>query len=338
MGKQIVQCFSENFSLREIVEENRGEKVQLELNLVRKANGEWIKIPILLVSGEMSGELLLVDGGCHGDEYEGSEGIIESWKSLSSENMRGAFVGIPALNLDAFGSMSRYNTNDFVPVDLNRAFPGHEQGYATDFLARYYLEHFIKRASGLITLHGGGNTLYLSPVTCFPDTGSEISGKSEQMAKAFGFEVLWRDNGVDPSSGLMDQTAYLNGIPVVTAEIGGQCIRHQERERCIGKIKDGIVNVMKLFHILDGPVKQFSNQFSVNLEYIYSNHGGIHKPQKRDGETVTKGDLLSIITDVFGNEIERVHAPHDGRVVGYLVYSIVNPKSWVYMIGTEVKA
>lgn len=337
MDKKIVQCFSENFSLRQIVEENRGKKAQIELNLVRKANGEWIKIPILLVSGEKSGELLLVDGGCHGDEYEGSEGIIETWKSLKPEKMRGAFVGIPALNLDAFGNMSRYSSNDFVPVDLNRAFPGNEQGYATDFLAAYYLDNFIKKASGLVTLHGGGNTLYLTPVACFPDTGTEISSKSEQMAKAFGFEVLWRDNGVDPASGLMDQIAYLSGIPVVTAEIGGQCIRHQEREHCIGRIKEGIFNVMRLFHILDGPAEQYSNQIPVNLEYIYSNHGGIHKPQKRDGEIVTKGEVLSVITDVFGNEIERVNAPHDGRVVGYLVYSIVNPKSWVYMIGTEVK-
>ncbi|MCI8645603.1 MAG: hypothetical protein HFE76_02140 [Firmicutes bacterium] len=335
--EKILQLSAADFSLKKLIEENRGNKRQLELNLVRKANGEWMKIPILLVSGTEPGNILLADGCCHGDEYEGTEGIIETWRNLGPESIKGAFVGIPALNLDAYGSMNRYSGNDFVPVDLNRAFPGNEQGYVTDYLANYYLEHFIKEASAVVTLHGGGNTLFLSPVVCFPDTGTEVSRKAKEMAEAFGFDFLWHDEDIDPAFGLMDQHAYLNGIPVVTAEIGGQCIRHREREECIQRIQRGILNVIKVLEILGDPVQSFEQPCSVHLKYIYSTHGGIHKPQKRDKERVKKGETLSIITDVFGNEVERIKAPYDGIVVGYLVYSIVNPKSWVYLMGTEVK-
>lgn len=334
--QNIVQLSATDFSLESLVQQSRGKKLQAELNLVQKANGEWLKIPILLAAGEEQGDILLADGCCHGDEYEGTEGIIETWKSIEPKELKGAFVGIPALNLDAFGSMNRYGTGDFVPVDLNRAFPGSKQGYATDYLANYYLEHFIRAASAVVTLHGGGNTLFLSPVCCFPDTGTEVSRKSEEMARAFGFEFLWHDKVIDPAFGLMDQHTYLSGVPVVTAEIGGQSIRHREREQCIQRIQSGLLNVMRLRHILEGPVERFEHQQSVELEYIYSTHGGIHKPQKRDKEKVYKGEVLSIITDVFGNEIDRICAPHDGIVVGYLVYSIVNPKSWVYLMGTEV--
>lgn len=335
--EHIIQVSAEDFSLKKLVEQSRNKKIQAELNLVQKANGEWLKIPILLAAGEKPGDILLADGCCHGDEYEGTEGIIETWKALDPKELRGAFVGIPALNLDAFGSMNRYGSGDFVPVDLNRAFPGSKQGYATDYLANYYLEHFIKQASAVVTLHGGGNTLFLSPVSCFPDTGTEVSHKSEEMARAFGFHFLWHDKNIDPSLGLMDQHTYLSGIPVITAEIGGQSIRHEERKQCVQKIQSGLLNVMRLFEILEEPVEHFQNQQSIELEYIYSTHGGIHKPQKRDKDMVKKGEVLSIITDVFGNEIDRVCAPHDGIVVGYLVYSVVNPKSWVYLIGTEVK-
>lgn len=335
--QNVIRLSADEFCLKDVIDSNQSRKLQIQVDLVKKANGEWIKIPVLLAVGKEKGDILLADGCCHGDEYEGSEGIIKTWQSLRTEDMKGTFVGIPALNLDAFGSMDRYSRNDFVPVDLNRAFPGNVNGYATDYLANYYLENFIKKASGIVTLHGGGNTLFLTPVCCFPDTGNEVSRKSEEMAKAFGFDVLWHDKIIDPSFGLMDQHAYLNGIPVITAEIGGQCIRHQERETCIKRVEEGLFNVMRLFGILNEKIKKTGEMISVGMEYIYSNHGGIHKPQKGDGERVKKGEVLSIITDVFGNETERIYAPHDGIVVGYLVYSVVNPKSWVYMIGTEVK-
>ena len=38
--------------------------------------------------------------------------------------MKGSFIGIPALNAEAFAEMKRYNTLDFVPQDLNRIYPG----------------------------------------------------------------------------------------------------------------------------------------------------------------------------------------------------------------------
>ena len=94
---------------------------------------------------------------------------------------------------------------------------------------------------------------------------------------------------------------------------------------------------MRLFDIVSGEVVKKEPEYIVNLSYIYSNNGGIHKPLLKDGERFSKGQVLSEITDVFGNVTEKITAGFDGVVVGYLAYSAVNPKSWVYLVGEEVK-
>ncbi|WP_130861844.1 succinylglutamate desuccinylase/aspartoacylase family protein [Bacilliculturomica massiliensis] len=326
----------ENFNLKEELKK-RGTKKIGYVPFAQKANGSWVSIPVMLAVGKKEGPVLLADGCCHGDEYEGTEGIIAAFDALDVSEMSGAFVGVPALNLDAFGEMRRYNGNDFVPVDLNRTFPGNEEGYFTSSLAHFYFNNFIKHANGLITLHGGGNYLYLSPVTNFQHMGDETSKMSEAMARAFGFEVLWRDDECSGEQGMEDQVSYLNGVPAITPEIGGQATRLHHREETVGRIREGIMNVLRLFKILDGEVKTFDDQYYVNLEYIYSRHGGIHKPLKKEGEEVRKGETLSIITDVFGREVDRVLSPYDGVVVGFLAYSIINPRSWSYLLGRDVK-
>ena len=333
---EIKEIQAENFDLEQMIRQCRGKKTMFYLNLVRKITGDWLKIPVMLVSGKEEGKTLLADACCHGDEYEGAEGIIAAFSALDPERMKGAFIGIPALNLDAFGNMNRFSSNDFVPVDLNRAFPGSETGTATNYLSYFYFHQFIKKSDGLITLHGGGNTLYLSPVACYPKKDDPVSAMSEKMARAMNFDFAWEDIDIDPSYGLMDQNTYLAGIPVVTAEIGGQSVRHFRRAEDIQRIREGLQNVMRLFEILPEKAADYTPDYRVNLTYLYSNNGGIHKPIKKDRERFAKGEVLSEITDVFGNRIETIRAPFDGIVVGYLAYSVVHPKSWTYLIGKEV--
>lgn len=325
-----------DFNLKEMLKE-RGTKKIGYVPFARKTNGAWVQIPVMIATGKYDGKTILADGCCHGDEYEGAEGVVAAFNAVDVENMHGNLIVVPAENLEAFGEMRRYNGCDFVPADMNRIYPGNKEGYLTHALTDYYFKEFILNVDGVITMHGGGNYLYLHPVTNFQYMGDETSRQSESMARAFGFGFLWRDDVCSPAAGFEDATSYLNGVPCITPEIGGQSTRLHHREEHIEMIKDGIINVMRLFEIIEEPVKTFDDQYYVNLEYIYCTHGGIHKPQKKAAEEVKKGDVLAIITDVFGNEIDKVICPYDGVVVGFLAYSVINPKSWSYLIGRNVE-
>ena len=99
---------------------------------------------IMLAVGAQDGPTLVVDACNHGDEYEGTEGIIKTFEGLDVSKMKGSFIGIPALNAEAFAEMKRYNTLDFVPQDLNRIYPG-GTGPMTAYVCSWYCENIIKR-------------------------------------------------------------------------------------------------------------------------------------------------------------------------------------------------
>ena len=114
--------------------------------------------------------------------------------------------------------------------------------------------------------------------------------------------------------------------------------RHQYTlvKKWSGDIQADVAMLKQAIRILIDNAVKYTPEYRVNLTYLYSNHGGIHKPLKKDRDRFRKGEILSEITDIFGNRLETVRAPFDGVVVGYLAYSVVHPKSWIYLIGKEV--
>lgn len=328
----------EKFELKKELEE-RNRKIFGMIPIARKPDNSWISIPIMIAIGKEEGPVILAEACAHGDESEGTEGIIKTFYQLETKKMAGTFVGVPALNLGAFAQMRRYCDYDFVPVDLNRSFPGNPKGSVTLAIGDYYTENILKKADAVISMHGGGNYLYLEPVTLYQNYGDEISERSRAMAEAMGFDALWQNNVCIPGNGILDEVAYSYGIPAITAEIGGQSTRiADKREENIKKISDGMLNVLRLWNVIDETVLAFDSQYHVEMEYLFINHGGICTPQKLGGERVKKGETLAVITNIFGEEVDRLLAPFDGIVIGYWAYTVCQPKSWVYMLGREVKA
>lgn len=326
----------ETFDLKEELKV-RNRKEYGFIRIALKPTGEWVNLPILMVIGAEDGPVILADACSHGDEHEGAEGIIKAYHALNPAVMKGSFIGVPVVNLEAFTSMRRYGEADFVPVDLNRAYPGKAQGSLTQSVGNYHFKNLVENADALITIHGGGNHLYLEPITLYQNYNDEISAKSKEMAKAFGFDALWQNSICIKENGIMDELAYLSGVPAITPEIGGQSTRVEHRDEHIEKTKNGIFNVLRLWNVLDEEVETSQTQYHVDVEYLYCTHGGFTHPQKKGGERVKKGETLAIITNVFGEEVDRLLAPFDGKVIGYWAYSVCQPKSWIYMVGHELE-
>ncbi|WP_343208363.1 M14 family metallopeptidase [Anaerolentibacter hominis] len=326
----------ENFNLKEELKERNTKKMGW-IPVAQRPNGSWIQIPIMIATGAKDGVTVLADGCNHGDEYEGPEAIADAFYKLDTSKMSGNFVGVPAVNIEAFAQMMRYNTTDFVPLDLNRIYPGSPAGPMTAYLCNFYTENVLKQVDALITIHGGGNCEYLEPVVLYCGEDGEIANTSREMAEAFGFNVLWKNMRYDAGSGIEDEHAYTLGIPAITPEIGGQCTRlNGLREENVARACQGILNVLTYFHVLEGETPKTEEQHHYDIDYIFNHHGGVHKPLKKQLDEVKKGDVLSEIYNVFGEKIDEVIAPFDGVVIGYWTYSVCQPHSWVYMVGKKM--
>lgn len=325
----------EPFDLTSLIRE-RGVKKTGFVDIARKVDGTTVRIPYMIVCGEQDGPVFLTDGCNHGDEYEGAEAIIKTANRLRCEDLRGTFVGIPALNLEAFNAGLRIAPIDWSYQDLNRAYPGNETGLITSRIARFYMENFVRHADYLISFHGGGNSLYLEPLVTYMPPDTELGKTTYQMAKAFGVNVLWRMQNL-PFSGVVTVEAQKSyGVPAIIPEIGGHCVRHEHRDYYVDVCANGIQNVMKRFGMLEGEVPDVQNPVDVELRYLHTDHGGIHKPLKRPLEDCRKGEALSEIHDLFGNKVGEVVAPFDGVIIGYWCYTTIHPGNWAFLYGKRV--
>lgn len=76
-----IKEYDESFDLTQALQK-KGTKEYGFIHLAQRANGSWVNIPIMLAVGAQDGPTLVVDACNHGDEYEGTEGIIKTFEGL----------------------------------------------------------------------------------------------------------------------------------------------------------------------------------------------------------------------------------------------------------------
>lgn len=326
------------FSIEDISAEN-GSKTFGWIKIGRSPNGSMIGIPIIIVNGAGDGPKLCVDGCVHGDEYEGAEAILELGKTLDPTELKGTLMAVPVVNVPAFEAGLRANPLDYDRYDINRIFPGSEDGHVSQRIAFKHFNEVISRADFYISLHGGGNFEFIEPFVNFSaDQGlpANLINKSMDLAEAFGLGIVNRR----PSSfeGGARLAAARRGIPSITPELGGQCERADRRKHNVDLFVRGIRNAMKYLGMMEGELERPKSQILVETTEIRCQNGGLQIPQVRPGERVSRGDpLVRILTPFFGDEIECVKAPFDGITCLMWAYPIVQPGDWVTHLGKIIR-
>ena len=312
----------------------RGSKTKGFVNVAIKPDGTYVRIPVFVITGEEEGPTILVDACTHGDEYEGAEAIIRVARELQPAQLKGTFVGIPALNLDAFAAVSRISPLDF--TNLNRVFPGDPNLFITQRVANTYIEKFVKNADYIISFHGGGDVLYLESLVGYQPPVDELGKTTFEMAKAFGTEVIWRMQNL-PFNGVSVVEARKLGVPAILPEIGSHCTRQYDREKNVDLCATGIQRVMRHLGISTMPVATpVQEQIDTELHYVHTDFGGIHTPVKGRMERVKKGEVLARVTDIFGEQLGEIIAPFDGLVLGYWSIPVIQPGDWSYLFAKEL--
>lgn len=314
----------------------RGAKFFGFIDLAQKVDCSQIRLPYMIVCGKRDGPVVLADCCVHGDEYEGAEAISMLYRELNPESLRGTFIGVPALNLEAFNAGSRVAPIDWSYQDMNRAFPGNPNGMISSRVAHFYFENFVRKADYVVSFHGGGNGLYLEPLATYQPGDSEIAQSTYRMAKSFGVPVLWRHSHL-PFAGTLTIEAERAGIPNICVELGGQGIRHDHREEMIALAQRGLVGIMQEFGMLDGAPPR-RDSVEVEIVYIHSDEGGYHKLACRAMDLVGKGSVISEVFDLFGEKVSEIKAPFDCYICGYWCYSTIHPGNWAFLLGKPVSS
>lgn len=305
-----------------------GKKKKAYLAVTQTPGGQPLGFPLMVVNGAKAGPILLVDGAVHGDEYESSEAIRAIWRELDPKALNGAFVGAPVVNVPAFEAGQRASPAD--GMNMNRVFPGKLDGFQTEQLAYYFYHEVLAKCDMVVDMHSGGVALAISPTVIYREMGSdELQAKAKELAYATGIDLVWQGGG--KWGGAISVEGMRAGKPTITVQLGGEgrCLDH-----FVDAHRRAIENVMKHYHMIPGTPDLPKERIICPGSFNLSTKGGLFRTKKQLRDLVKKGEVIATISDLFGDVVEEVRAPHDGIIVSQRTFATIHAGEWTVFVGT----
>lgn len=297
-------------------------------------NGTTIHVPHVIISGDPAGPTLLVTAGIHNAEFVGIQAAIELSREIDPEDLRGTVVIVPLANPSGFEN----RTMSLVYEDgrnLNRVFPGDRQGTEAYRLAYMLFHSFIKNADAYVDLHSGDGFEELIPYVYYVGD-TDVSEKSAAMAACVDVKYCVKSRC---KSGGAYNLASVNGVSSVLIERGQ--LSQLPREQ-VEQDKADVLNIMKHLGVFekhpgiyekgpgiyekgpgilekhsdihDGDAVTFNKQILLETD-MHAPATGCWYPSKHAGDSFSKGEVLGVIKDYFGETLHEVSAPEDGMIL-----------------------
>lgn len=271
--------------------------------------------PILAyrMGGQEQGARIVITAGVHGCEYVGVQTVRALMKRLKTEHLKGEVILVPMVNEEGFYEGAK----QMVPSDgknLNRCFPGNIQGTVTERMAAALEQALYPDTTFLIDLHGGDVNERLTPLVFCPVDGEKSvveTAKEAARALTVPYRVASR-----AKNGLYSWAVQC-GIPALLLERGCQGVwREAEVEYTVRDI----YRILEHFHVIDAGASRGTEKQQVEIqcaEYIEAETQGFWNPTVTERMDIRQGDILGIMTDIYGNVIREYRAQFDGVVMYY---------------------
>ena len=267
--------------------------------------------------------------GTHGDELEGQYVCYELQRRIR-ENI-GCLTGIvdvyPAINPLGIDSITRGIPG--FDLDMNRIFPGSEDGSMPEYIASGIIED-LSGSAAVIDIHASNIFLEEIPQVRINELSRDTL---VPLAKLLNTDYIW----VHSSATVLESTlAYsLNsiGTPTLVVEMG---VGMRITKKFGDQLTDGIFTLMKELGIWSGEVvtpKEPIISEDGEVSFLNAGKSGVFVPSVEHWKNVKRGDLIGDILNPLTGEInERISSPTDGIVFTLREYPIVNEGSLIARI------
>ena len=299
-----------------------GESATLDLPMASLYSHAPMSLPLQVIHGRRDGPCLFVSAALHGDEINGVEIIRRLLHLPLLKKLRGTLLAVPIVNVYGFVNRSRYLPDR---RDLNRSFPGSDQGSMAARLAELYTEEIVTRSDYGIDLHTGAihreNLPQIRANLDDPETA--------RIASVFHVPVLLNS---DLRDGSLRQVAAERGIPILLYE-AGEALRFNERAIRAG-VK-GIVAVMRDIDMLPAtnrPRRPTEPLIARASYWVRAGCSGILRITAPLGARVRKDEAIGIISDPFGHHEQEVLANSPGIIIGRTNLPLVNEGEGLFHI------
>ncbi len=293
------------------VEVAAGTREQIHLPVARYLTGEWMNLPVEVIHGSRPGPAIWMSGAIHGDELDGVEITRGVSESLSPARLSGTVFAIPIVNVFGFLHGSRYLPDR---RDLNRAFPGTEDGSMAARLAWLFTTEIVDRCEWGLDFHcGSGDRENLPQVR-----GDLEDEATRAVAEAFAPPLMIHNQGPE---GSLRRSAIERGARTLVFE-GGEAGRFTQRSIEVGV--SGALRVLRHLEMIgDAPAATETPLRAASTHWVRASRSGIVRLQVELGEPVKKGKRIGEITEILGSGRKRIRASNSGIVIGRRVTPLI---------------
>lgn len=296
---------------KEIIEPGRSRR--LDIPVSRLPTQTLLSLPVTVVNGIEAGPKLWLSAAIHGDELNGVEIIRQVLAQVQSDKLRGTIIAVPIVNVFGFIEQSRYLPDR---RDLNRSFPGSENGSLASRLANLFVREIVAKSTHGIDLH----TAAIHRINLPQIRANLDDKKTYQCAQAFGAPIMINATTRD---GSLRQAATKQGIPILLYE-AGEALRFDPLA-----IRTGVEGIFRVMEYLQ--MYQFNSLPPISTpteirqsKWIRASCGGIFHLKVDLGEKVAKKQELGFISDAFGENKLIIRSNVPGIVIGYTQNPLVN--------------
>lgn len=299
-----------------------GESREFRLHFSESYLGEQVFLPVRVIRARKPGPTVCLTGGVHGDELTGIGIVRGLLYDNPPELLRGTLICVPVVNIYGLETYSRYLPDR---RDLNRCFPGTENGSMSSRLAYSIYNEIVRKADYAIDFHSAAVRR-----TNYPNVRADMkNARVRELARMFGTEVIVNSKGPEAT---LRRTAVNDGIPTIILEAGE-----------VWKIEPGIVeiglrgclNVLRKLEMVEG--EWVAPLFSITVErttWVRAQRGGFLAFHVKPGDFIDQGQTLASNYSIFGRERSLLEAPSPGIVLGMTTMPAVNPGDPVFHIAT----
>ncbi len=262
---------------------------------------------------------LWITATVHGNEVTGIRALQKLYQYLRAEPFLGTVSIAPVLNP---GGLARNQRE--VPEtleDLNRFFPGRPDGGSAERMANAIFQTIEKdRPDCHVDLHAESvSSVPYVILDRYLDVGAaQLRAEVEELSSSFQIPRLYdwpveqyRANRLDSSlSGAMVNRARL---PSFTVELGPS---FQAPEPMADIAFRGLLGVLLRLGMLQDPRPELAPPVTMRRDTpLRAQRSGLVRCLVQPGQSVTEGDPLCELSDIFGEELQTLMSPVSGLVI-----------------------
>lgn len=281
------------------------------------SEGPEIQIPVATIEGANDGPTMLIVAGVHGSEYVGLEAVRRLHHTIDPAELSGRLITVPCFGLPAFYGFATH-VNPIDGLNPGREFPGDPEGSFTQRAAHLLWTELVTQADIVVDVHGGDLEEELTEYVQVNLTGNDdVDNRSIDLARSFGFELLVTSPvpAEPPASGNLFAMAAAHGKAGVLTEAGSHGILDME---LVDWYHDRLVDGVRGMGLLPGEAPTVEHRQLYRFGGSFAPVDGCWYPSVMEGDTVTAGQKVGEMRDVFGEHVCDVFVEEDAVVLGVM--------------------